>query len=332
LLGAVDSHKAIFDRGREIYKFVKEFDDNDIQDIGIGLHEDVVVTSGYYDPFVRLDDPSYDLEDVGGTPIVYPNVSSKDAYHIKEHDDSIPKNRIQFLFKHGITGADRNPVFVFNGLITHNKKVIDQIFTAAIDLRFLYDNRKGGGKDKSSLHVDKKLANIMYKNARIILKAMYEGTFLAAAMRRCKKLYLTLVGAGAFYNEIEWIMEAINQDSIKGIIKNSGLEVILVLYPDIRVGRGLDGKNFNELKDGQVPVGQLGDAIPRIYEHIDQINDELQQDSKKKSFSVIVKNKFGINREPDLVEFDIKSDREGNTLDMLGNTLYSFNNDIRSRL
>ena len=281
LLGAVDHNKITINAQTGKFNIVQDLDDNDIQDIAIGLHQDVVVTSGYSDPFVRLNDPNYDVEDIGGSAISYPALDKKDIAAIKLNDDAIPRNRIEFLFKEGTTGDDRNPVFVFNGLIPHDKKVVDQILTAAPDLRFLYKDRIGGGKDKSSLKVQATVAKSMQKNARIILKAMYEGTFLAAAMRGCTIVYITLVGAGAFYNEIEWIMEAIDQQSIKNIIKNSGMEVVLVLYPDIRAGRGLDGKNFNELKDGQVQVGQLGDAIPKIYQRIDAMNDELQPSRKK---------------------------------------------------
>ena len=51
--------------------------------------------------------------------------------------------------------------------------------------------------------------------ARLILEATYEATFAAAAINFEKtgnnRLYLTLVGGGAFGNELAWILSAIQR-------------------------------------------------------------------------------------------------------------------------
>jgi len=76
--------------------------------------------------------------------------------------------------------------------------------------------------------------------ARIILEATYEATLCASLINLdktgCNKVYLTLVGGGAFGNDIDWILEslfiAINK------FKNTPLDVGIVSYrysdPDVR--------------------------------------------------------------------------------------------------
>ncbi len=65
--------------------------------------------------------------------------------------------------------------------------------------------------------------------AKLILETTYELTFLAAINNpKSNKVYLTLVGGGAFGNSLAWIFEAIKYNLEK--YKNTGLEVILVTY------------------------------------------------------------------------------------------------------
>lgn len=70
------------------------------------------------------------------------------------------------------------------------------------------------------------------KFARLILDAAYEATFLCAVQKMQKdgnrKLFLTLVGGGAFGNPDSWIYDAIMPNLLK--FRNSGLEVIFVSY------------------------------------------------------------------------------------------------------
>ena len=66
--------------------------------------------------------------------------------------------------------------------------------------------------------------------ARLVLEATYEATFCAAMINREKtgsnKLYLTLVGGGAFGNKKEWIFDAVTQAAKR--YPNAGLEVAFV--------------------------------------------------------------------------------------------------------
>jgi hypothetical protein len=68
--------------------------------------------------------------------------------------------------------------------------------------------------------------------AKLILKATYEATFYAALINYSKtgsrKLFLTLVGGGAFENEKSWILEAIENAIIK--FKNTPLDINIVSY------------------------------------------------------------------------------------------------------
>jgi hypothetical protein len=76
--------------------------------------------------------------------------------------------------------------------------------------------------------------------ARLVLEATYEATFLAALLNLERtgnnKLFLTLVGGGAFGNKTEWIFDAI----AKAVSKFAGsvLDVKIVSYgrsnPEIR--------------------------------------------------------------------------------------------------
>ncbi len=68
--------------------------------------------------------------------------------------------------------------------------------------------------------------------ARLILEATYEATFYAALLNYertgNKKVFLTLVGGGAFGNKIEWIIDAI-KNSIK-IFSKTPLDIRIISY------------------------------------------------------------------------------------------------------
>lgn len=68
--------------------------------------------------------------------------------------------------------------------------------------------------------------------ARLVLEAAYEATFCAtvlnAADTGCHRLYLTLLGGGAFGNEASWIVSAIER--ALELNRMSGLEVLIVSY------------------------------------------------------------------------------------------------------
>lgn len=68
--------------------------------------------------------------------------------------------------------------------------------------------------------------------ARLILEATYEATLYAALINYertgCNKVFLTLVGGGAFGNEIEWITDSLFSSINK--FKNTPLEIGIVSY------------------------------------------------------------------------------------------------------
>lgn len=67
--------------------------------------------------------------------------------------------------------------------------------------------------------------------SEMLLQAAYEGTYLAAKMRKTKNLYLTLIGGGAFSNHIEYIIKAIKNTHNKYAYQCVDLEnVYLCLY------------------------------------------------------------------------------------------------------
>lgn len=77
------------------------------------------------------------------------------------------------------------------------------------------------------------IASVYWKPfASLILEASYEATFYAALINLektgCPKVFLTLVGGGAFGNEIEWILSAILKSLIK--FKHTPLEVNIVAF------------------------------------------------------------------------------------------------------
>ena len=76
--------------------------------------------------------------------------------------------------------------------------------------------------------------------ARLILEASYEATFHTALLNRertgSSKLFLTLLGGGAFGNRFEWIIDAIGRSL--ALMGESGLDVKIVSYggsvPEVR--------------------------------------------------------------------------------------------------
>lgn len=158
----------------------------DILNVGIGIHEGVVVTSGYGSFDVK---PSADGNQQRLNIVVDPSTGRVN-----------PKET----------------------------QIINQIFTSA------YKLPKDANRNQKTF-------------ARMVLQAAYRGTlssgyYLAQKnhVRNNAKFFLTLVGGGAFYNDIAWIQEAIEQQ--KNPIKQYGLDVTLLYRPDVaKEHRSLEG-------------------------------------------------------------------------------------------
>lgn len=76
--------------------------------------------------------------------------------------------------------------------------LVDHVLSASINL---HDFGRSNNKNAAAI------SNLM----RALLRAAYEGIYLAALLRQRKNLYLTLVGGGSFGNPIELIVEEIQR-------------------------------------------------------------------------------------------------------------------------
>ncbi len=149
------------------------YNPDDIQKVCIGLHTDVVVTSGY-------GQENAGQEKGNGAQQRLPVCTAPDGH--------IDTNRTQ---------------------------VIHQLFTFALNV---------GNLDKKSQHIQ--------DAAQMLLNACYEGTIKAAAHAKKSRLFLTLVGAGAFGNNMQWLASALGRNECVDTIKHYGLQVTLIFHPD----------------------------------------------------------------------------------------------------
>ncbi len=98
---------------------------------------------------------------------------------------------------------------------------VHQIFVAAMNIKQNDSGRANGAwrNEEERLRVKDR---VMF-----LLRVAYETTYLAAHYCKAEGLWLTLVGAGAFGNELPWILEVIN-DVHQGL--GGGLDVHIVDY------------------------------------------------------------------------------------------------------
>ena len=146
----------------------------------------------------------------------------------------------------------------FANVVYDPEQKIDQVYTAAVSLVQQdvltvaalnvdgwndYDKLKGNYKEdektKRWIAFDKlemenkgkydekveEAKKVLSRLAKQIARLNYEAVIKSAIAKGKKKVYLTLLGCGAFENKIEWVIEAIN--NCKELVENSGLEVII---------------------------------------------------------------------------------------------------------
>jgi len=97
--------------------------------------------------------------------------------------------------------------------ITKEKQLVSQIYCSALPVAYSY------------------LESYYWESfARVILEATYEATFYSAIKNidKSNKVFLTLVGGGAFGNNIDWILESLVKTIEK--FKNAPLDVKIVSY------------------------------------------------------------------------------------------------------
>ncbi|HBL98139.1 TPA: hypothetical protein DDZ86_00680 [Candidatus Dependentiae bacterium] len=198
-----------------VLRIKKDLDSSDVGKIKVGIHEDVMVTSGYAPPYTKSDkvDARFRL------------------------DSFLP--RIDFLLKNGIVRLLSDPVYIFNSFIDKEKNSIrvDQVFVGCLSLKW--------GRDREA-------RGLTEKNSKQILTAAYKGTLLAAALRCVERrekdpqsggqeVFLTLVGAASSGNKVEWIVDLLENSDVQDIIADFDLVVHLVFYPDVRFPKMVSG-------------------------------------------------------------------------------------------
>ncbi len=92
---------------------------------------------------------------------------------------------------------------------------MNQLFTFALNV---------SGLDKESQQIQ--------DAAQMVINACYEDTIKAAAHTHKSRLFSTLVGAGAFGNDMQWLASALGRSACVDTIKQYGLQVTLIFHPD----------------------------------------------------------------------------------------------------
>ncbi len=188
--------------------------DDDIGVIAIGIHGNVPVTSGYAMPWSKSLPQESPLDEKNERVRFL-----SDNYFVAQRETE----------KGSGIWISRDPLMVFNKFINYaDRKPVDLILTTAFDI------------DRGHIDGDK---NMISQVAKTVLKAAYLGTILATAYLGKKELYLTLVGTGAFGNPFDFVIDAFKvdgklDDEIVSVVRDYGIKVTFVIYPDLKVGRG----------------------------------------------------------------------------------------------
>lgn len=141
--------------------------------------------------------------------------------------------------------------------INDPKQIIHQVFTAAVNCGNtsgstnlkIYKGSNGTEEQKKAIHIAKR-----------ILDAAYEGTIKAAYAFGKKKVFLTLIGGGAFQNQLSWILDAINKNI--PFIKEKGLEVHLIIFS---ATSGLNPKFYDQLKEEMPTLLKMVNGTNGVY-------------------------------------------------------------------
>jgi len=115
------------------------------------------------------------------------------------------------------------PVTTLPGSIqidTRTTQVVTQVFTSAIDVKRYWDQQ------------GRNISGNIKEAAQMALDASYQGTLAAAVHAHKPRIFLTLMGGGAFANDIRWISQAITQDQNCSLIKTFGLQPTVLYNPD----------------------------------------------------------------------------------------------------
>jgi hypothetical protein len=189
------------------------------------------------------------------------------------HDILIPLNDALFY------GPGSRRAAAFDRRID-DPRVVHHIYTSAVNIN--PDNVKQDAQSWALFQEDQ------FAIPKIVLRAVYEGTILAARellryadapkkrladdlsgflqeKKMLPRLFITLVGSGAFANEPEWIITILEQ--LQALIYDSGLQICLVLWDDPKVApllerlemlsKRIQSGNFTELSQAAEKAGEL---------------------------------------------------------------------------
>ena len=184
--------------------FLSDKSDEILDYVSVGVHKDVAVTSGYYDPVSS----AYSKDVQKGAGLKYADWFRKNSV--------INENRWR--------GSNQYNFYIYNGVIASELPRVHQIFTAAFDLAHSREYKDLVVKNQAAFAQN-------YENfAKKLLYAMYRGTIVAAANLKVKELFLTCLGCGAFGNKAFWVKEILELDDMQELIKKSGMKVYVVNY------------------------------------------------------------------------------------------------------
>jgi len=115
------------------------------------------------------------------------------------------------------------PVITLPGSIqidTRTTQVVTQVFTSAINVKRYWDQQ------------GRTISGNIKEAAQMALDASYQGTLAAAVHAHKPRIFLTLMGGGAFANDISWVSQAITRDQNCSLIKTFGLQPTVLYSPD----------------------------------------------------------------------------------------------------
>lgn len=142
-----------------------------------------------------------------------------------------------------------------------NDQLITQIFNASYDLKsYIRDVIKN--KEPLSPQV--------IDFAKMVLEAMYEGTLKQASLNGSRKVFLTLIGGGAFLNDIRWIAKALEQPGLIEFMQKSGLEINIIFRADANDTREFKIRNAAHDKEFVTRMYHIADRVngTQVADHI----------------------------------------------------------------
>lgn len=141
----------------------------------------------------------------------YALASKEGLLNISQQIGALSKDEYELLKEKLRIGLQWNTEVTLNT----KKHLVNQAYCSALPIAYS--------------HID---ADLWREFATLILEATYEATFYAALRNFCKtgnnKLFLTLVGGGAFGNKLSWIFDAI--EHAVGKFKRTPLNVKIVTF------------------------------------------------------------------------------------------------------